>query len=56
MIEKLNANTMRFVTQGVRQTEIDPALIALKGCAVHAFQKKELQKKLNKFINRKIMR
>lgn len=40
VIEKLNANTMRFVTQGVRQTEIDPALIALKGCAVHAFQKR----------------
>lgn len=35
MLEKLNANTMRFVTEGVHQTEIDPRFIALKGCAVH---------------------
>lgn len=39
MLEKLNANTMRFVTEGVHQTEIDPRFIALKGCAVHAFKK-----------------
>ncbi|GAB2028057.1 ROK family protein [Lactovum odontotermitis] len=36
VLEKLNQKTMRFVKYGVSQTSIDPALIALKGCAVHA--------------------
>ncbi|GAB2025604.1 ROK family protein [Lactovum odontotermitis] len=36
VLEKLYSKTMRFVSYGVRQTTIDPALIALKGCAVHA--------------------
>jgi predicted NBD/HSP70 family sugar kinase len=36
ILDKLNPNTMRFISLGVKTTSINPALIALKGCAIHA--------------------
>lgn len=35
----LNEQTMRFVTKGVHNSQLDPNLIAIKGAAMHGFQR-----------------